>query len=112
MIQFKFVSFKENLHKRVLEENRGTPILFVFPTQASKKQFIHLYQKGWDFTPAEFMTMEEWKRSLFQVSMPILREDRRTIAFYRSLDAESRKFFKCHDYWQSIKLAHDFFEFW
>lgn len=112
MIQFKFVSFKENLHKRVLEENRGTPILFVFPTQASKKQFIHLYQKGWDFTPSEFMTMEEWKRSLFQVSMPILREDRRTIAFYRSLDAESRKFFKCHDYWQSIKLAHDFFEFW
>lgn len=112
MIQFRFVSFRENLHKRVLEENKSFTTLFIFPSQASKKQFIQLYQQEWDFTPSEFMTMEEWKKSLFRTSMPILREDRRTITFYRALDSELKEFFKCRDYGQSIKLAHDFFKFW
>jgi hypothetical protein len=112
MTHFKFVSFRENLLEKVLKENRSGATLFLFPTQASKKQAIRLYQKGWDFTPSKFMTMQEAKKSLFNASMPILREDRRTIAFYRSLDTKSQEFFKCRDYGQSIKLAHNLFEFW
>ncbi len=112
MINFKFISFSENLLEHVILENKNYNTLFLFPTINSKKEALKIYQPYWDFSETSFLTMEEWKKSLFLSSLPILKEEKRTLAFFSSLKESDKRFFRIQNYFQSIELAYKFFKFW
>jgi hypothetical protein len=56
--------------------------------------------------------MDEWKADLFHSKLPILKEEKRTLMFYKSLIKENRNFFRIKTYFQSIELANNFFNLW
>ena len=112
MINFKFISFSENLLEHVILENKNYNTLFLFPTINSKKEALKIYQPYWNFSETSFLTMEEWKKSLFLSSLPILKEEKRTLAFFSSLKESDKRFFRIQNYFQSIELAYKFFKFW
>ena len=112
MINFRFVSFSENLLEKVISENKDKQTLFLFPNINSKKQALKIYQHLWDFSNSKFLTIKEWKNLIFETSHPILKDEKRKIAFYSVLTPENKKFFKINNYFQSNELASDFFDFW
>jgi len=112
MINFKFVSFAENLLEKILDENKDKQTLFLFPNINSKKQSLKIYQNLWDFSNSKFLIINEWKNLIFETSYPILKDEKRKITFYSILTNENKKFFKINNYFQSIELAKNFFYFW
>lgn len=112
MINFRFVSFSDNLLEKVISENKDQQSLFLFPNINSKKQALKIYQNLWDFSNSKFFTINEWKNLIFETSYPILKGEKRKIAFYSVLTNENKKFFKINNYFQSNELASDFFDFW
>ncbi len=112
MINFKFVGFDENLIQKVIVENQDSSCLFLFPTQSSKKEAKRLFLQNWNFIESEFLTMDEWKELLFPTAFPILKEEKRSLMFYKALSKDDKEFFNIGSYFQSIELAHNFFNFW
>ncbi len=108
----KFISFAKDILETALAEISGEDNLLLFPTHQSRKEAERLYQQKWNFTRTEFLTMEEFKDSLFPSSSPILREEKRIMAFYLALDQESKDQFQIENYFQAIELAYNFFGFW
>ena len=56
--------------------------------------------------------MEEMKELLFISDKPLLKEEKRTLAFYASLTEKDKEFFRINNYFQSIELAQHFFDLW
>jgi PD-(D/E)XK nuclease superfamily len=108
----KYIPLNQNILSAALEEIDGKKCLLLFPTRKSKKKAQKLYQPTWDFSDHQFLTMNEWKESLFVSDKPVLMEEKRTLALYQSLSAESKDFFRIKTYHQSIEFAHNFFGFW
>ncbi len=111
-LHFKFCPFSENLLKKVLREEPADKTVFIFPTEVNKKSAIRLFQADWNFINTLFLTMEELKGLVFRAEHPILKEEKRTLAFYSALTYEHKKHFRLNNYFQSIELAQRFFEFW
>lgn len=86
--------------------------LLIFPTEAGKRLAIRELQNRWTFQHVQFLTMQELKDQLFVTPLPILKEEKRTLAFYASLSETDKDFFKINTYFQSIELAHNFFDLW
>ncbi len=112
MINFKFVGFDENLIQKVIAENQDSLCLLLFPTQSSKKEAKKIFLQNWNFIESEFLTMDEWKELLFPTSFPILKEEKRSLMFFKALSKDDKEFFNIGSYFQSIELAHNFFDFW
>lgn len=112
MINFKFVGFDENLIQRVIAENQDSSYLLLFPTQPSKKEAKRLFLQNWNFNESEFLTMDEWKELLFPTSFPVLKEEKRSLMFYKALSKDDKEFFNIGSYFQSIELSNNFFDFW
>ena len=112
IMKTEFVDFTEDIIVRALDGLAAKPVLMLFPTRQSKLRGMQMFQPRWDFTPHVFFTMDEWKESLQQHDRPLLREEKRTLTLYQSLSDEDKDFFHCHDYFLSIELAHQFFDFW
>ncbi|MBN2010007.1 PD-(D/E)XK nuclease family protein [candidate division KSB1 bacterium] len=111
--KFKYITFTEKLipalfNQESLEQNT----IFIFPTARSKNEALKTFQAHWQLTPVSFMTMEGFKSLLFPAQQPLLKEEKRFLAFFASLSPESRAFFKINNYFQSIELATQFFELW
>ncbi len=86
--------------------------VFVFPTESSKRLAILESQKAWNFADVKFVTMEALKEQLFFTAKPLLKEEKRTLAFYASLTDDDKKKFFIHSYFNSIQLAQQFFDLW
>ena len=99
------------LHEALKELNSGK-CLMLFPTRKSKQQAQKKFQSSWNFSEHKFLTMDEWKDEIFHSKLPILKEEKRTLLFYRSLTNENKDFFRVKTYFQSIESANNFFNFW
>ncbi|MCK4653081.1 MAG: hypothetical protein KAU01_01395, partial [Candidatus Cloacimonetes bacterium] len=112
MITFKFIGFYENLIQNVIVENQDSSCLLLFPTQSSKKEAKKIFLQNWNFIESDFLTMDEWKEHLFPTSFPVLKEEKRSLMFYKALSKNNKEFFNISSYFQSIELANNFFNFW
>ncbi len=108
----KYIPLNQNILQAALKELDCTKCLLLFPTRKSKREAQKLYQPKCDFSEHNFLTMDEWKEEIFHSKLPILKEEKRTLMFYRSLTNENREFFRVKSYFQSIELANNFFNFW
>jgi hypothetical protein len=109
---FLFCTFQENLIHRVLEEQPRDDTVFIFPTEHSRRAAIKEFQKSWRFSRTCFYSMAEFKELVFLPDKPVLRDTKRSLAFYASLSEEDKKFFNINNYFQSMELASNFFELW
>ncbi len=112
MSKIKIIGFDKNIfEKAMFDENReNTTYIFNSQIEASKAQSF--FQKKIGFTENQFLVLSEWEENILDSDYPILKEDRRLIAFYNSLSDENKRFFKISDYFQSVKFAYKFFNFW
>ncbi|MBN1542288.1 PD-(D/E)XK nuclease family protein [candidate division KSB1 bacterium] len=111
-IAYRFYSFREPIVPLAVQEYARNKTVFVFPTGINKHQAIQTLQRFWSFDDLQIFTMDEFKEHLFYRAQPLIKEEKRTIAFYLSLDDEARRFFKINSYFQSIELAQNFFALW
>jgi len=108
----KYISLDQNILQVALKELDSGKCLLLFPTRKSKQEAQKLCQPNWDFSEHRFLTMDEWKEEIFHSKLPILKEDKRTLMFYRALSKEDKEFFRIKTYFQSIELANNFFSLW
>ena len=111
-LNFSYISFRQNLITAVLSEQPAEGTVFIFPTEKSKSAAIREFQKNWQFSTTLFLTMEELKSTLFTGNTPLLKEEKRTLAFYTCLTSEDKNALKINNYFQSIELAQNFFDLW
>ena len=112
MLKFKYVNFDQDIINLIIDENKNENTLFLFPTVTSRNLAIKRYQNQWQFSNSDFMTLEDWKYSLFHPKHRLLKEEKRSLAFFLSLDEENKKFFNITDYFSSIEIGNNFFSFW
>ncbi|MBN1559356.1 PD-(D/E)XK nuclease family protein [candidate division KSB1 bacterium] len=110
-VHFVHIPFTQNLIQ-VLVEHSTDNTLYVFPTQAGKRATIREFQNHRAFQNIQFLTMEELKELLCRTNKPILKEEKRTLAFFAVLTASDKQFFRTGNYFQSVELARSFFELW
>ena len=111
-VNFTYIPFSKNLVHSVLEETPPDKTVYVFPSEKSKRIGLREFQKKWYFSLTQFITMEELKVRLFRTQNPLLKEEKRTLAFYQSLSQQDKDFFNIHSYFQSIDFARKFFGLW
>ena len=111
-LHFKHIPFTQSITDALLQDGGVDDSLYIFPTEASKRTAIRDFQNRWVFQNIQFLTMEELKALLFVSDKPLLKEEKRTLAFYASLSDTDKEFFKINNYFQSIELAHHFFDLW
>ncbi len=95
------------LKNEVLE---NTTLIFNSHSEISRAYFF--IQNKYGFVENKLQLISEWEDSILESEYPILKEERRVISFYNSLSEESKRYFKISDYFQSIKFAYKFFNFW
>ncbi|MBN1465432.1 PD-(D/E)XK nuclease family protein [candidate division KSB1 bacterium] len=110
-VHFVHIPFTQNIIQ-ALVKTLADDALYVFPTQAGKRAAIREFQNQRAFQNIQFATMQELKELLFRSTDPILKEEKRSLAFFAALSKSDRQFFKIGNYFQSIELAHYFFELW
>jgi hypothetical protein len=111
-IDFIYIPLSQNLIQSVLDGTSPDNTVYVFPSEKSKHVALREFQKNWDFSNTHFTTMEHLKERLFRSANPILKEEKRTLAFYQSLNEKDKDSFNVHSYFQSIDFAQNFFKLW
>jgi len=111
MYNFKFIDFDQNLNQCVAADFCTGSTLFLAPSKASARDLKKIYQQRETFNNSAILAMEDFKLRCLQVDTAILKEEKRTLAFYAAI-REYRTEFHCENYFQSVKLAYDFFTFW
>ncbi|MBD3386594.1 hypothetical protein GF407_16945 [candidate division KSB1 bacterium] len=112
MIQYRFCDFSQNLTALVLEDLPDNRVLIVSPTENYKRFLQKRFQQKTTFNPVHVVTMEELKEKIFFSEKPLLKEEKRTLAFYASMEQEDKGFFNVNNYFQAIELAQNFFNLW
>ncbi|MCF7858990.1 MAG: PD-(D/E)XK nuclease family protein [Candidatus Cloacimonetes bacterium] len=108
----KHIPLDQNILHAALDEIDKGKCLLLFPTRRCKLIAQKMYQPDWDFSEHKFLTMDEWKDTLFLVNKPILKEEKRTLVLFLLLTKTEKDFFRIHSYKQSIAFSHNFFRFW
>ncbi len=111
-VSFTHIPFTQHFSQALSQQTQLNHALFIFPTQAGVRAAIREFQNKWAFQNIRFVTMEELKALLFVNDQPLLKEEKRTLAFYAALSEEHKRFFKINNYFQSIELAQHFFDLW
>lgn len=111
-IDFQFYPFAEAIVPSAVQKYGQDKAVLIFPTESNKRLAVQVLQKSWDFANVQLLTMDEFKERVFYVDRPLLKEEKRTIAFYLSLSDQDRAYFKINNYFQSIELARNFFDLW
>ena len=111
MVNLKFIDFTQDLSQCVLADNKDFNTLYLCPNHASLQELQFIFQQHVTFNGSEFLTMDSFKRNCLNVTSALLKEEKRTLAFYASLKPEYRHKFHISSYFQSVKLAYDFFVF-
>lgn len=107
--RFRYLSFEEPLLSP--EEWTGRDALLLFTGEAGRNAARRILQTGWELNGLRLLTLEEFEELLFIAPSPLLKEEKRTLAFYASLDAGARDHFRISSYFQSIEPANHFFSF-
>ena len=107
-MKFQEISLKNEINDEI-EKYLQDNTMFIFPTKTSCNSVIKKYSHKWNLNRITWITMDELKQNLFISNYPILKEDKRLLAFYQSLSDEDRFQFNIHDYFQSVELAYNFF---
>lgn len=110
--EYRFCSLRQDLLATVLMEQPAEGAVFIFPTEISKKECLRQFQKKWQWSATLFLTMEEFKNSCFPSAFPVLKEEKRTLAFYVALTRSMRQSMKIQNYFQCIEPANHFFTLW
>jgi len=110
--KIKFSNLSENIISKVLQEQPTEKSVFLFPNESSKQKAQKEFQQKWNFSQTLFLTMEELKDLVFISRFPILKEEKRALAFYGSLSVNDKKFFRINNYFQSIEIAQNLFDLW
>lgn len=110
--QHHFCSFDQSLDDFFFSKLTPQNALVVVPTEYHKRVLIRKFMKLWELTDTRFVTMEALKDMLFSSSLPLLKEEKRSLAFYKSLTEQDKRFFNINSYFQSIELGHHFFDLW
>ena len=111
-MDFRFIQFCEDILSKVIADFRDKQAVFIFPTMASKKRSLLLYQDQLDFNGSLFFTMDEWKDEIFPAEFPILKEEKRHLALYQSLNNVDRNKYNINSFPGFIEFANRFFKFW
>ncbi|MFO7896138.1 MAG: PD-(D/E)XK nuclease family protein [Candidatus Cloacimonadales bacterium] len=111
-MKFQAVNFDQDITRLVLQKHRQDHTLFLFPTIQARNLALKYFQKDWNFSQSDFFTLEDWKYSQFQAQRPLLKEEKRSLAWFLSLDEASKEYFNISDYFSAIQLAQKFFSFW
>lgn len=106
-ISFRYLDFDSPLFDPV--EWGGVHALLIFNTESGRNAARRLIQEHWGLTRLRLLTMEEFKDALFSAPAPLLKEEKRTLAFFSCLDPQAREFFHISSYFQSVELANQFF---
>ncbi|MDZ7724794.1 MAG: PD-(D/E)XK nuclease family protein [candidate division KSB1 bacterium] len=111
-INYNFIPFTASVIDSAVQTRSADQSLLVFPSESSKMAGLRRYQTEWNFERVRFLSMEELKNELFHSDRPILKEEKRTLAFYSCLTDKDKDFFKISNYFQSIDTALKFFSLW
>jgi len=111
MPQLKFIDFDQNINECVADEHKSYSTLFLCPNHASLKELKQVYQQYCSFNNSDFLTMDNFKMKCMDQSIPILKEEKRVLAFYAALKPAYREHFHINNYFQSVTFAYDFFTF-
>ncbi|HPI71968.1 MAG TPA: hypothetical protein PK843_07745 [bacterium] len=111
-IEHIFCSYREDLIGRVLNEQPPEATVFISPTQPASKTACRRFQPHWRWSATLWLEREEFKERCFPTTHPLLREEKRTLAFYASLSDEMRETFRIRNFFHSAELADHFFSFW
>ena len=111
-INYSFIPFTASVIDTAVQNRSTDQSLLVFPSESSKMAALRRYQSEWNFDRVRFMSMEELKNELFHSDRPILKEEKRTLAFYSCLTDKDKDFFKISNYFQCIDTALKFFSLW
>jgi hypothetical protein len=110
--QHHFCSFDQSLDDFFFSKLIPQNAFVVVPTEYHKRVLIRKFMKQWELTNTRFATMEALKDMLFSSSLPLLKEEKRSLVFYKSLTEQDKRFFNINSYFQSIELGHHFFDLW
>ncbi len=109
-MEFKYVEFGENIFEKLfLEQKECRNTLFVFADDMDKNSGIKWFSKYMQFSGCQITTFSEFKELFFLSELPLLREEKRVIGFYSSLDSRAREFFRVNEYFDTIDIAANFF---
>jgi ATP-dependent helicase/nuclease subunit B len=111
MVNFKFIDFRQNLNQCVIVDNCNRNTLFLCPNHASLQELQFIYQKYATFNGSEFLTMDNFKLRCLNIPSPLLKEEKRILAFYAAMKPQYREKFHISNYFQSVNFAQDFFIF-
>ncbi|MDP8221319.1 MAG: PD-(D/E)XK nuclease family protein [Candidatus Stygibacter frigidus] len=111
MPQLKFIDFDQNINECVADEYQSINTLFLCPNHASLKELKQVYQRYCSFNNSAFLTMDNFKMKCMEQATPILKEEKRVLAFYAALKPAYRERFHLNNYFQSVTFANDFFTF-
>ncbi len=111
-ITHKFIPFTESVIQTVIAGEPLEGTLFVLPNESSCRAAIRAFQCRWQFENVRFITMEDLKQALFVSDKPVLKEEKRTLAFYCSLTKNDKDALQISHYFQSVEPAHRFFDLW
>lgn len=111
-MEFRYINFGENIFEQLFfEQKESKNTIFIFADDMDKNKAIEWFSKYMQFSNCQITTFSEFKELLFFSQFPMLREEKRVIGFYKSLDKESREFFKVFEYFDTIDIAANFFSF-
>lgn len=112
-MEFRYINFSENIFKTVMKEYQGKEdTLFVYRDDMDRYSSQKYFSEFLQFSGCTQITVAEFKENCFFSEKPLLREEKRVIGFYKSLDVKSRDFFGIKEYFDSIDIASNFFEFY
>lgn len=109
-MEFRYREFGENIFEQLFFEQKASQnTIFIFADDMDKNRGIEWFSKYMQFSNCQITTFSEFKELLFFSHFPLLREEKRVIGFYKSLDRESREFFRVSEYFDTIDIAANFF---
>ena len=111
-MEYIFLTFADDLIKKVIDNHPNQKVLYLFPNRNSAKLARQYFQQSWNLQPTDFQTMDQWITSFYHCEYPILKEEKRTLAFYFALTEDQKERLGISTYFQAIKAAHNFFRFW
>lgn len=112
MIDYRFYSYSDDIIRKSISDLDDGRSIFIYPTAKAVKTAQRVYQEDWQLSGTAFLTMEEFKELFFPSSLPILKEDKRSLALYNSVITAPEKSLYNGSYFSFIKFAANFFAFW
>lgn len=104
MIEFRFVSFKENLIEYVLKDCKSLKTAVIFPSNKSRNLGVEYLQRGSAFIETDLYTMEDLQKLAVLSEKPLVQDAKRFLLFYTSIVPAIREKYNLTDYFSSVRF--------